>query len=131
MLCHVWSRLKANVSSDRVKFARRIASSACKADDARRRLAIRFRTLLLPEKATAQLTSSVGRDKLPRGQRARALSVNFPYHNARVCPSNIGIPRKSGLPRERLNESKREEGSFATEIRNIRNTSPETSLSIR
>jgi len=63
------------------------ARDGFKANDARRQPAIRFRALLLPEKVTARLTSSVRRDKLPQGQRARAFSVNFPYHNARdrVC----------------------------------------------
>jgi hypothetical protein len=47
--------------------------------------AIRSRALPLPEKAShRQLTLPAGRDKLHAGTtRARAFSVNFPYHEAR------------------------------------------------
>jgi len=61
--------------------------------------AIRSRALPLPEKAShRQLTPPAGRDKLHAGTtRARAFSVNFPYHEARdrVRPSNAGYISKT------------------------------------
>jgi len=88
--------------------------------------AIRSRALPLPEKAShRQLTPPAGRDKLHAGTtRARAFSVNFPYHEARdrVRPSNAGYISKTRFSqRERESERGRGRGrseKVAEEIRN-------------
>lgn len=78
---------------------------------------IHSRALLLPEKATVAPadTPPAGRNKLPRGQRARVLSrwISLITTHVTEFARNTGISWKPGVPSERKSEREKSLREFA------------------